>query len=120
MDRATLIGAAHFLTSDDDGRARVTSFIFAKLLHGLAHACLAELGRRLPMDDNPDPDDRFASPATHGLTGEAGNAIERHFFGSVIDAVGHYTEQHPPVYCIDQVLLQERQKKKTLTAGYLR
>ena len=107
------MGAAPLLTSnDDDGRARVTFFFFAKLLHELAHACIAELGRRLPIDDYPDPDDRFESPTTHGLAGEAGDAIERHFFGSVVDAIGHYTEQHPPGYCIDQVLLRERQKKK--------
>ncbi|CAF1113386.1 unnamed protein product [Adineta ricciae] len=47
----------------------------------------------------------------HGLTGEAGNSIERHFFGSVADAIGHFTDNTQSIYLIDHIILRERQKK---------
>ena len=35
-----------------------------------------------------DYDERFSPAATHALTGEAGNSIERPFFGFVVDTAG--------------------------------
>jgi hypothetical protein len=55
---------------------------------------------------------------THGLTGEAGNSIERHFFGSVIDGIGHYTDSTRSIYQVDHIILRERQKKQFIKNNY--
>ena len=67
-----------------------------------------------------DYDDRFSSPATHALTGEAGNAIERHFFGSVIEGCGHYLDDNENIYMLDNICLSEKRNKKFITKNYLR
>ncbi|CAF1626158.1 unnamed protein product [Adineta ricciae] len=105
IDKAIVIGASTISSKDDDAYARITYFFYTKILHELAHACLAELGRSLPVEDE---DEQFSSPATHGLTGEAGNSIERHFFGSVVDAIGHFTDNAQSIYLIDHIILRER------------
>ena len=78
---------------------------------------MAELGRQLPSGDY---DTRFSTPATHAMTGEAGDAIERHFFGSVIDAHGQYVNTDKSMYRIEQVILREKRLKQKLTNAYLR
>ena len=119
FDRAMISGASRSGedTSREDTRARLIFFLYAKLLHELAHASMAELGRKLPSGDF---DDRFSSPATHAMTGEAGNSIERHFFGSVVDAHGRYTDTVKSMYSIEHVILREKQSKSKLTDAYLR
>lgn len=47
-----------------DAYARITYFFYTKILHELAHACLAELGRSLLIEDK---NEQFSSLATHGL-----------------------------------------------------
>lgn len=114
FDAAVIRGAS---MPDDHVDARLIFFFYAKLLHEVAHASLAELGRKLPSGDY---DDRFSSPATHAMTGEAGDAIERHFFGSVTDARGHYTNEEESIYKIEHVVLRERRSKQRVTDEYLR
>ncbi len=91
--------------------------MYAKLLHELAHAAMAELGLRLPYGND---DDCFSSPATHALTGEVVDTIERHFFGSVTDPFGHYIDDENSIYVIEHVILRERRNKQAITSAYLR
>jgi len=115
---SALVNAAMTIDADDiDSNARFTLMFYGKLLHGIAHASLAELGRRMTTGDY---DDRFSSPATHALTGEAGNAIERHFFGSVIEGCGHYLDDNENIYMLDNICLCEKRNKKFITKNYLR
>jgi hypothetical protein len=61
IDRATVLGAGTIPSNDHDAHARDTYFFYTKILHELAHACLGELGRSLPVEDE---DEQFSSPAT--------------------------------------------------------
>ena len=54
------------------------------------------------------------------MTGEAGDAIERHFFGSVTDARGQYTNEEESLYKIEHVVLRERRLKQRVTDVFLR
>jgi hypothetical protein len=60
FDHATVKGAAQVCDDDVESAARFTYFFFAKLLHEIAHACVVELGLKLPIGDpmsiNPIPD----------------------------------------------------------------
>jgi hypothetical protein len=117
FDCASIHGAACICEGDVDSVARLTYFFYAKLLHELAHASLAELGRKLP---DGDYDARFSSPATHAMTGEAGDSIERHFFGSLVDARGRYINKEKSIYNIESIILRERRNKQIITNTYLR
>lgn len=60
--------------------AKQVFFLFVKLLHELAHACIFKTGRLMISQKGIHvykKHDFFTTPATHALTGEAGNAIER-------------------------------------------
>ena len=76
VDKAVIFGAANVGPDDNEAYSRLTFFFYARMIHEIAHACLAEMGRQLPSGDD---EERFSSPVTHGLTGEAGEALERHF-----------------------------------------
>lgn len=116
FDRSMITDAKDIQPDDILSQSRLSFFFYAKLLHELAHACLAQMGRQLP-DGNDD--DRFSSPATHAITGEAGDAIERHFFGSVIDAIGNYVDHEKNVFKIDYLILRERRNKQVITDDFL-
>ncbi|CAF1642816.1 unnamed protein product, partial [Adineta ricciae] len=116
MDKSLIDGSIDVNENDSEIYSRLVFFFYAKLLHEIAHACLAEMGRQMPFGDY---DERFSSPATHALTGEVGDSIERHFFGSVVDAVGDYSGVEKNVFKINHVILRERRNKQEITTDYL-
>lgn len=85
------------------------------MLHELAHDSLTELGRRLRSGID---EERFSSPAMHTMTGEAGDTIERHFFGSAVDAIGCYVDNSQTIFKIDHVVLRERRDKPLIRTTY--
>lgn len=118
FDKATIVGAQIDYSNENyDKLVRTIFFFYSKILHELAHACIAELGRTMPSEED---DQRFTTPTTHALTDEAGNAIERHFFGSVIDAIGHYTDSTRTSYEIDHLIMSEKQINPFIKTDYLR
>jgi hypothetical protein len=117
FDRALVNGTGDANNVTVDTSNRLIFFFYVKLLHEIAHACLSQLGRQLVVGDF---DDRFTSPATHALTGNVGNAIERHFFGSIVDISGRYIDDDKSIYKIDHLILTERVNKKLITSAYLR
>ncbi|CAF0987384.1 unnamed protein product [Rotaria sordida] len=78
-------------------------FVFAKILHELSHALLYHYGR-LYLTNEKDIKKKFETPKTHCLQGEAGNAIERLLFGSVIDASGRLRKDK---YIIQYLILSD-------------
>nr|ADD91462.1 hypothetical protein [Adineta vaga] len=116
LNRSLINGSIDIDTNDIETYSRLAFFFYAKLLHEVAHACLAEMGRQMPHGDY---DERFSSPATHALAGEAGDSIERHFFGSVVDVVGDYTNTEKNIFKIDHVILREKRSKQVVTNDYL-
>lgn len=91
-------------------------FFYAKLFHEVAHACLVEMDRRSP---DIDDDERFSSPATFALTGEVWNEIERHFFGSVVDAVGDHISREKNIFPINRVILREMKTPCVVTHDHM-
>ncbi|CAF1563579.1 unnamed protein product [Rotaria sordida] len=98
--------------------AKQIFFIFAKTLHEIAHACIFRSGR-LMMSTRRQLNKKhecFNTPATHALSAEAGNAIERFLFGSVIGTLG---KKSADLYIIKQLLLREQKPNGIIDASWL-
>jgi len=53
-------------------------FLFVRTLHEIAHAAIYKNGRIIMLTSiQVNKNQCFSTPATHALSGEAGNAIER-------------------------------------------
>lgn len=98
--------------------AKQIFFIFAKSLHEIGHACIFRSGRlmmstRRQLNKNHEC---FSTPATHALSAEAGNAIERFLFGSVIGIIG---KKVADLYFIKELLLREQKPNGFIDSSWL-
>jgi hypothetical protein len=78
-DESTINGIIHLEKSKGANIAKQVFFIFVKTLHELAHASIYKSGR-LMMSTRVSvakKNEFLSTPATHALSSEAGNAIER-------------------------------------------
>ncbi|CAF3306342.1 unnamed protein product [Rotaria sp. Silwood2] len=99
--------------------AKQTFLLFAKTLHELGHASIFKSGRlmrsnRLHMNKR---NELFSTPATHALSAEVGNAIERFLFGSIIGTVGR---QDGNLFIIKEILLQEQKPSGIIDSSWLK
>jgi hypothetical protein len=80
-DNSTIRGIIRLETSKKTTPTTISKqifFLFVKTLHEIAHAAIYKSGRVMmstPIQVNKNQ--CFSTPATHALSGEAGNAIER-------------------------------------------
>jgi hypothetical protein len=79
-DDSTINGIIHSEKCKRTGIAKQVFFLFSKTIHELAHASIYKSGR-LAMSTSTsfqiNKNECFNTPATHALSGEAGNAVER-------------------------------------------
>jgi len=104
--------------------AKHVFLIFVKLLHELAHASIFKCARLMLQTrgsiSTTNKNELFNTPATHALSGEAGNAIERFLFCSVIDTVGIQEEKPDDgLYIIKQVLMREQRPRGIIDGSWL-
>ncbi|CAF2921092.1 unnamed protein product [Rotaria sp. Silwood2] len=93
---------------------KCTFFLFIKTLHELAHACLFDACRRFMVNEK-DETIKFNTPATHALTAESGNAIERYLCGSIVDATGYMiTENNTDIYVVSEIYLLETKPSRVI------
>jgi hypothetical protein len=83
-DKTTINGIIRLETSNKTAASTIAKqvfFIFAKTLHEIGHACIFRSGRLILMTSTRRQLNKkhecFNTPATHALSAEAGNAIER-------------------------------------------
>ncbi|CAF1360740.1 unnamed protein product, partial [Didymodactylos carnosus] len=98
--------------------AKQVFLIFAKTLHELGHASIYRSGRLMLSTSLHVNKANVCShtPATHALSGEAGNAVERFLFGSVIGTLG---KTNGDLYIIKEILLQEQKPNGVIDSSWL-